>query len=494
MLRKLRITLATVMMTLITLLFLDFTGTLHHYLGWVAKVQLLPALLALNVAVVVVLAALTLIFGRIYCSVICPLGIMQDTVASLRHKKNRYCYSPELKWLRYGILTVFIVAMVAGVGSMVALLAPYSSYGRIVQNLFQPVYIWGNNLLAHIAEHYESYAFYSEDVWIRSLPTFIIASISFIVISIMAWQGGRTYCNTICPVGTLLSLPARFSLLKIKFDETKCKKCGKCSRNCKAACIDHKTMTVDYSRCVVCGNCLQQCEFDSLHYTLPKKVVKTDVKTTPKEHANEGRRSFLIGAALVTTGTAMAQAQHSVDGGLAVIEDKLQPERLTPVTPPGSLSAQNMAHRCTGCQLCVSKCPNHVLRPSENLMTLMQPTMSYERGYCRPECNLCSQVCPTGAIRPISLSDKSATQIGRAVWVKQNCLPVADGVSCGNCERHCPTGAIEMIPLDDNDDTSPWVPSVNTAICIGCGACEHVCPARPFSAIYVEGNEVHHEV
>ena len=183
-----------------------------------------------------------------------------------------------------------------------------------------------------------------------------------------------------------------------------------------------------------------------------------------------------------------------MDGGLAEIEDKVAPERQTPLTPPGSLSASNMQTRCTGCQLCISECPNQVLRPSDDLLHLMMPTMSYERGYCRPECNRCSEVCPAGAIKPIRKEDKASTQIGHAVWIKKNCIPLTDGVSCGNCARHCPAGAIEMVPSDPEDESSPEIPVVNEARCIGCGACEYLCPARPFSAIYVEGHEVHKEV
>ena len=144
MLRKIRLTLAVLFFTAVTLLFLDFTGTLH------AKIQFLPALLALNVGVVVFLVLLTLAFGRVYCSIICPLGVMQDIIAWVgkKQKKNRYGYSPAKSWLRYSVLAVFIIAMIGGIGSLVALLAPYSSYGRIAGNLFAPIYGWGNNLLA----------------------------------------------------------------------------------------------------------------------------------------------------------------------------------------------------------------------------------------------------------------------------------------------------------------------------------------------------------
>lgn len=124
-------------------------------------------------------------------------------------------------------------------------------------------------------------------------------------------------------------------------------------------------------------------------------------------------------------------------------------------------------------------------------MTLMQPFSSYERGYCRPECTKCSEVCPTGAIKPITVADKSSIQIGHAVWIKRNCVVKTDQVECGNCARHCPTGAITMVPSDPNNPDSLKFPAVDTERCIGCGACENLCPARPFSAIYVEGHERH---
>lgn len=530
MLRTIRITLATVVFALITLLFLDFTGIMGHYLGWLAKIQFLPAVLALNFGVIIFLVALTLIFGRIYCSVICPLGIMQDGISALGFwRKNRYSHSPELRWLRFTVLAIFIVALIAGFGSLVALLAPYSSFGRIVQNLLQPLYIMGNNVMAHIAEQHNSYMFYEREVWIRATPVFVTALATFVIIGILAWRGGRTYCNTICPVGTVLGYLSRFSRLKVVIDAEHCKNCRKCERNCKASCIDLKNHAVDYSRCVVCGNCLEQCKFGAIAYghkpTIDKenKVVAevetrnaqvdqalatetpantatpatetpatpaTETPAAPAENIDNFRRDFIITAGVVAATTALAQEQKKVDGGLAVIEDKAPVHRATPLTPPGSLSAQNFAKRCTGCQLCVSKCPNDVLRPATGLSNFMQPTMEYDRGYCRIECNRCSEVCPTGAIQPIALEEKSSTQIGHAVWVEKNCLASAKGVTCGNCARHCPVGAIQMVH-PGGDESKVAIPAINEARCIGCGACENLCPSRPYTAIYVEGHEVH---
>ena len=505
MLRKIRILLATVMFMGITLLFLDFTGTMSHWVSWMPKLQFLEAVLALNVVVIMALVVLTFVFGRIYCSVICPLGIMQDIFGWLgkKQKKNRYTYSKELKWLRYPVLVLFIIALVAGIGTLFQLLAPYSAYGRIVTYLLQPVWVAGNNVLASIAEHYDSYAFYhvSKDVPNYYVIT-IIAVWTWAILAALAWKYGRTYCNTICPIGTILSFLSRFSFLKINFDVDKCKNCSLCTKNCKAACIDFKTHSVDYSRCVVCGDCIESCKFGALSYSRDSRLSRSSRDSRPSRESSspsetspksEGRRAFLLSSALLTTAALAQQKDKLMDGGLAEIEEKVAPKRQTPVTPPGAMSQHNFEQHCTGCQLCVSECPNEVLRPSSDLMHLMLPTMSYELGYCRPECHRCSEVCPAGAIKPIALEVKASTQIGHAVWIKKNCVPLTDGVECGNCARHCPTGAIEMVPSDPDDEESPYVPAVNEARCIGCGACEYLCPARPFSAIYVEGHEVHKE-
>ena len=498
MLRKIRLTLAVLFFAAVTLLFFDFTGTLHAWLGWTASIQFLPALLALHVGIVVFLVVLTLVLGRVYCSVICPLGVMQDVVSwiSGRRKKKRFrfSYSPAKRWLRYGVLAVFVVALLAGAGSLVALLAPYSAYGRIASNLFAPVYQWGNNLLALLAERADSYAFYETTVWLKSMPTFLLALATFLVLAFLAWRHGRTYCNTICPVGTVLGFLSRFSLLGIRIDKDKCNACGLCSRKCKAACIDGGAHKVDYSRCVACMDCIDTCTHHAISYGLRRKSVPVKpVAGRPSDGkaASETRRGFLSASVMVAVASALKAQEKKVDGGLAVIEDKKIPERAARIVPPGAIGIRNFAQHCTGCQLCVSVCPNEVLRPSGELMTLMQPEMSYERGYCRPECTKCADVCPTDAIHPISVSDKSATQIGHAVWIRKNCVPLTDGVECGNCARHCPTAAIEMIPSDPADKKSLKIPAINTERCIGCGACENLCPARPFSAIYVEGHELH---
>ena len=497
MLRKIRITLAVLFWVCVTALFLDFTGTVHAWLGWTARVQFLPALMAGNVIIVAALVVLTLVFGRVYCSVICPMGVMQDAISWLsgrrKGKKFRFTYSRELQVLRLSVLGLFIVAVVAGIGSFVALLAPYSSYGRIVSNLFEPLYLWGNNLLALIAEHYDSYAFYSVDVWMRGIGTFVIAALTFGIVGWLAWRNGRTYCNTVCPVGTVLGYLSRFALFRLTINTDKCVSCGVCSRKCKASCIDGKHHAIDYSRCVTCFDCIGACTHDAISYRfrfpLPAKPEHTEAK--PAAEVNTGRRTFLSLTALTAVTAAIEAQEKKVDGGLAVIEDKKAPDRKTQIVPAGALSLKHMARHCTGCQLCVTVCPNQVLRPSTKLTTMMQPVMSFERGACEPWCVKCSEVCPAGAITPITNEEKSSTQIGIAVWEPKNCLPLTDGVECGNCARHCPAGAIIMVPNIPGDPDAIAIPTVNPERCIGCGTCELLCPARPFSAIHVEGLEIH---
>ncbi len=572
MLRKIRITLAAICFVAVTLLFLDFTGTLHLWFGWLAKIQFLPAVLALNFVVIAILLVLTLLFGRIYCSVICPLGIFQDCVSNLssrrKGKKARFSYSKEIKLLRYGVLVLFVIALVAGLNALVALLAPYSAYGRMVQSLLAPVWQWGNNLLAWIAERQDSYAFVTKDVWLKSLPTLIVAAVTFVVVVVLAWRNGRTYCNTICPVGTTLSFFSRFAMFRPVIDKSKCKSCHACERKCKAACIDVDNHKIDYSRCVDCFDCIDSCRLGALKYRFawgrgvgsgstgaktpqnapvgskmtsdeskngqnrssaaPTPVAEPVVRqgsptaevtdngkgvstidatspvAEPVEATDKGRRAFLVGGAAVIGGSLLSSIPMRAeeeeikdkkrDGGFAEVLPKKAPNRKTPITPFGSESVEKFYKHCTACQLCVTVCPNNVLRPSSRLEHLMQPEMSFEKGYCRPECVKCSEVCPAGAILKITPEEKTEWKVGTAGVDYDLCVVNRDGVSCGNCAHHCPVGAIRMVRKNPDDEKSPRIPSVNEEKCIGCGACENLCPSRPISAITVNGYSVHHNV
>jgi polyferredoxin len=499
LLRRIRITAAALCFVFISLLFLDLTGISHRYLGWLARLQLIPAILALNGVVIIGILAVTLLLGRVYCSVICPLGVFQDIFSWYAGKwmKRRFAYSPARNLIRFLFLAVFSSSIVLGLSSVFVLYEPYSVYGRIISNLFTLPFKLLNNFAALLADHLDSYAVYSSDIWIKSSVTLFVAAVSFLVIAVLAWRKGRIYCNTLCPVGTVLGIFSRFSFFKPVVDPDKCNRCGMCSGNCKASCIDHENHAIDASRCVMCMDCICVCSRKAIsfipHYR--KKRTETPAVThlsdKKKNTGRSTRSAFLSIISMFAFAASARAASQKIEGGLAVLKDRKIPDRKAPLSPAGSQGGDHLSKHCTSCGLCITACPNQVLRPHPGISRLMQPEMSYERGYCRPECTECSRVCPTGAIRPISKADKSVTQIGHAVWIRKNCVVLTDHVSCGNCARHCPAGAIHMVPTDFNNPDSPQIPAVDTEHCIGCGACEYLCPSRPFPAIYVEGHERH---
>ena len=445
-LKVIRIILAALMLLGITALLLDTTGVLRHWLGWMPKVQLLPAMMALNVAVVVAILLVTLVIGRFYCAVVCPMGIFQDLFVWAHKlifgKKRPYRYRKPANWLRYTVLALFVLAMLVGLNSIAVLIAPYSAYGRMVTGLHA----------SGLAQ------------WVA------IATLA--VIGLMSFTMGRLWCNTICPVGSLLGLLAKHRLFGIRIDAAKCVGCRKCEHGCKAMCIDIDNKTVDHSRCVDCWNCLAQCPVGAI--SLGGKQPAESTKPV-----DDSRRKFVAGTVAVGAAMAVQAQEQKLDGGLAALMDKQVPQRKTPLKPFGSQSIKNFGTRCTACQLCVSQCPEKVLRPSAKLESLMQPELNYTDGYCRMACTRCSEVCPAGAIQPISKEEKTAISIGCAVVLKDNCI------GCGTCARHCPSAAISMVD---------GKPAVNEARCLGCGACEYYCPARPMTAIYVEGREIHTEI
>jgi ferredoxin len=501
MLKKIRIIAAVFFIVSLTLLFLDYTGTLHRYLGWSAKIQLLPAILAGNIAVAIVLILATFLLGRAYCSVICPLGIFQDVVSRIAGigKKNRFSYRPPKKpliILRYGLLVAAIIVCII-IGAGAAVIDPYSLYGKMVSQILNPVYKWGNNILAYFAERANSYAFYHADIWLTGTVALAAAMLTLVVVGVFAFKSGRGYCNTLCPVGAFLSLFAKFSPYAQPINKEKCNSCGLCAKNCKAGCIDPAKKEIDMLRCVSCCNCLEMCPSGAISLTLSnpfgaKKSIASP-KPEPAKLADDGlaRRGFVSGAVMLAVGLFTRAIARSFDGGLAPLEAKKSPPRSAPIIPPGADNARSFGKHCTACQLCVSICPNQVLRPSSKISDLLRPRLSYERGYCRPECVKCSEACPSGAIRPITTAEKSATQIGVAVWNKDLCIISKDKVNCTLCARKCPTGAITMIPQDAANIMSPKIPMVDTNRCIGCGACEHLCPVRPYSAISVNGIDSH---
>ena len=546
MLRKIRTALALIFAAGITLL---FCGIGSEWWGWMAGLQFLPSCLALNFGAIALILLLTFVFGRLYCSVICPLGVYQDLVVFLRRSYGRiadrrratklkamkdkglkptsvkpsaakvYGYKKEHKAVRYAVLAFALVCAFTSLQFLLALIAPYSAYGRMV--------------------HAAAGLFGADGV---GTPLAITAAVTFAVITFLAWKRGRAYCNTICPVGTTLSLVSRFSLFRPVIDESKCIACGRCYKRCKAGCIDGQAHRIDYSRCLVCFDCLDNCTEGALKYrfvglrgagmgpvsgsasgkggtqdkpdgakgsahrdgTGSGKSAEGATGSPDRGRAGTGsgragssasaapadtsRRAFLTTAAVAGATLTLGAQNKRLDGGLAPVIDKQAPARSERLVPPGALSVRNFYDRCTACQLCVSNCPGGVLRPSTDLGHFLQPQMGYENGYCRPECTKCGELCPAGAISPISREEKTTVKIGTARVDFELCFAANGKENCGNCARHCPSGAIRMV---DRHSDGRRIPVVSEEQCTGCGACEFLCPSRPISAITVDGLSIH---
>ena len=482
-LKNIRIALSVLFFLPIFIFFIDFTGKLPLQLHKLLSIQWIPAILSINLVVIGILFVLSLLFGRIYCSTICPLGILQDVLTwksrffRKKRKKIRYEYTPAKNILRYSILALTLVVFIAGSSFLVILLDPYSTFGRIASQLFRPLAIWGNNFLAYVFSAMGNYTFYKVEQ-VSFVPlAFGIALTFFLLVTWLSWLKGRTYCNTICPVGTSLGLLSKISFFHISMEKSTCTRCGACEKQCKSQCIDSKTMQIDDSRCVSCFNCLSACKKNSISYKFRYKNQPVQV-TEPK--INNSRRTFLLTSGAVFASVALANTNKILGQNDSILSRK-------PIMPPGAKSLERFNEHCTGCQLCVTKCPMQVLKPATlqyGITGITQPHLSFSTHvFCTYDCNICSNVCPTGALQPLSMEEKKLTQLGIASFRKHKCVVYTDEKDCGACSEHCPTQAVHMIPYKNG----LTIPEVTEDLCIGCGACESICPVRPHQAIYVEG-------
>lgn len=497
MLRKIRITISILVISLISFFIVDFAGLLPMQLHFLEEIQLIPALLALNWVVIISLVVLTFIFGRIYCSSVCPLGIWMDISSRIRKwtsskkKKKKFKYTKALNLWRYGFLALTLIAFLSGFSLLVGLLDPYSAFSRIVVHVFKPAYLAGHNLFEWIFSRFGNHEFLPVGIYVMSISSLVIALFTLVLVSVMAWRNGRIYCNTVCPVGTTLGLISKYSILQIKFTPSNCTSCGKCARVCKASCIDVKKMKVDADRCINCYNCTEVCGDNALHYQpVWKKQAFDQAQSSENKKVSKkpnSRRKFLqtAGMTVLATGTLLA------DRKLGPVTSTLEHKR-KPVLPPGALNFDKFSQQCTSCHLCITKCPTQVIRPAYyeyGLSGMMQPVMDFKTQYCDYTCTMCTDVCPTDALSPLTEEIKKKTQIGLVQLQLSDCVVQKHNKHCTACSDICPTAAVVAMPYQD----ALFIPEIDPAICVGCGACESVCPAKPLKAIWVDGLN-HHQI
>ena len=544
-----RIVISIFMLLALGFLFLDFNETLssawYRRLTWL---QVVPSFmmflqtvghgLAVTAYGFIVVLILTLLFGRVYCSYICPLGIFQDVISwcsvkvrSNGKRKFRFRFAAPKTKLRYSILILVLLSLFTGSLLLLNTLEPYSNFGRFITNFFRPLYILCNNLLVKIFEHFGSYALYPVTVAKTDPLALLIPVIMFGIVGWLSVRRGRLFCNTVCPGGTVLGLISKVSFFKIRFDTSNCNQCGKCMFVCKSQCINVKSREIDFDRCVGCGNCINICDKNAIHYTQTFARKRVEMKQSslsnqPKafcpapnpvavqqNSTDISKRNFIFDSVLLIATLSSAQlfaqpngrinqnrhirrrmrrhqkgadALHELGRGKGQL--KFVPTHV--VTPPGSQNVKHFKQACTACHLCVSACPTKVLQPSfleHGLGGMMQPYMDYDTSFCNYECTRCSEICPNGAILPLTVDEKRTTQIGVVQFEKRNCVVYIDETSCGSCSEHCPTKAVRMVPYKG----LLTIPEITPEICVGCGACEYACPSTPYKAIVVNGHPAH---
>ena len=494
--KKIRVVVSLSFLVAISLIFLDPWHIIPKEVAvYLTAVELVPGLLKILVAGGIVaiigfgaVALITLLFGRIYCSTICPVGTLQDISIHLAKKFNRrkrFRYDKSPQWLQYMIFFVSAAAALFG-GSMIVgdLLDPFSNYGRLVTSFSLPPLILINNLLAAALAHFEIYFFYGIQLCIAEAGTLLFTLLFFATVVYLSTTKGRLFCNSFCPAGAVLSLISRVSLFKLVIRDDLCNDCGACDRVCKAGCIDSHSRRVDFSVCVSCFNCIYSCPTDAIEYARKKAPALHPVKIESNSSGVilQSRRELLRNVGIPAA--ALLLAPGIAESGM-VFSRKSQA-----ISPPGSLSIRHFTSVCTACHLCVASCPTNVLRPSfleYGFAGMSQPMMDYESGSCNYDCVICGEVCPTGAILKKSVEEKKRIQIGKAKFSKDDCIVVSKKKDCAACSEHCPTKAVHTVPYEGN----LLLPEVDDEICIGCGSCEHVCPVTPKKAINVNANMVH---
>ena len=494
LLRRIRIVFSTLVFIFFVLVFIDFKSIIpSNYTNALMFLQFIPSVIkfydlkTLAAGGFLVILLLTLITGRTYCSFLCPLGIGQDLNSRIggriKKKFRRYGYKKPFTILRYSFLAVtLVITMVWGI-YMITLLDPYSIFARFMTYFAKPIVIVINNYAAAILGKFDIYTL--SNIPVRGFPLIVysIPAAFFLLIGGLSLTKGRLYCNMICPVGTFLGLISKISLFRIKFNETACTRCGRCAMRCKSSCIDFLKADVDISRCVSCFNCIHTCQDKAISYgivNIKRKVHETD----------ESKRRIIAGSLLLLFGMSRVSNAQDKIAPKPKKDSTVKENRTCPVCPPGGISIADFNKDCIACSLCINACPNSVLQPAYKqygIAGIMQPVMDYHKSFCTYNCTKCTEICPTNALHPLMLEAKKLTQLGKAKFIKDNCIVKTEKTACGACSEACPTKACHMIAYEGN----LVIPEVTEDICIGCGHCEFACPAAPYKAIFVDGNPVH---
>lgn len=439
---RLRLAAALVVLALFLFAFTGPRGAADGLLAPLARAQLSPALIRDGLFSGAAIAAITaaLVFGRLYCSVLCPMGTIQELFWRLARRRSRRVEPWRLRVL---VPVLAGVGLALGLTPLFTVLDPFSNFGRGVAG--------AASLLRGGA----------------ALSAPLLASLAiFSFILLLSILRGRRFCDW-CPVGGALGVCASAAPFGMRIDHGACVSCGACERACPSNCADAEKKAVSLGRCVLCVRCAAACPEGAVRYGLSRPGGKT---ASERRGFLAGSGRFALGAAAAAVYFGSGSVNHffrasGTRGG--VHSEGKEP----PILPPGALDARLSASACLHCQACVTACPAGIVRFKD----APYPELDYDAGYCQYNCTACGDVCPTGAIRPLG-SQKQRTRVALSSLLLERCLVAEKKQACGACAEVCPTHAIHMPSYEEAGGLPE--PIFDEAYCIGCGACYYACPVQ----------------
>ena len=433
---------------------------------------------------------MTFIFGRVFCGWFCPLGAMQDLWAYVPGLfKRKYSEKKPSKSVVIKYIILAIVSVLAVFGMQAAwVIDPIAIFVRAFSlNIFpfmnkavdsSFIYILRSSDIFTPLE--KLYYYFKDNIIALNNPVFphsLAVFILLVLVLALASYKRRFWCRYICPLGAMLAVVSRYSLLGRHTGTCK-GSCALCRARCRMNAIRSDNSYIK-QECVLCMDCTQRCPGGYSKFTFHKNKRHAHEALNDKGISRAQFLAYLAGAIAFISGTG-----SRLFGGASSSNPMV-------IRPPASLPEEKFVERCIRCGNCMKVCPTNVLQPAlleSGLSGIWTPKFDTRIGYCEYKCNLCTQVCPTSAINKITADEKMQTRMGLAEIDQRLCLPWAKGTECIVCEEHCPIAekAIKLVETKGRNGIILKLPSVDPDLCVGCAICEFKCPVGPNKAITVK--------